>query len=135
MKVYIVTSGFYSDWHIDAVCDDEEKARKISSLINEDDGPYVKVWDTDMYDIIDDGSNLFDITISTTTDEIIRVFSWKSNNPAYNVIVKDSGAYWDHSDSSMPHIIFRVRAKDEEHARKIALDRYYIWKAEKEGIS
>ena len=134
MKVYIVTSGFYSDWHIDAVCDDEEKARKICSLIDADDEPYVGVWDTDMYDIIDDGSNLYDITINPINNEIIRVYSWKMNDTVYNTIVKDCGDCWDHSDAWAPNVVFRVRAKDEEHAGKIALDRYYMWKAEKEGV-
>lgn len=124
---YILTFGCYSDWHIDAVCDDEEKARKICSLID-------NVWDTDIYDIIDDDRNLYDVNIDCTTDEIMLVHSWKLSDPVFNAIIKDCGIYCDHSDASMPHVIFRVRAKDEEHAKKIALDRYYIWKAEKEGV-
>lgn len=134
MKVYVVTSGCYSEWHIDAVCDNEEKAQKICDLIDADDEPAVNEWDTDIYDIIDDGTNLYDITIDPTDNKIIIVYSWKLHDPVFNVVVKDSGAYWDHSNADIPNIIFRVRARDEEHARKIALDRYYNWKAVKEGV-
>lgn len=133
MKVYIVTSGCYSEWHIDAVCDDEEKARKICSLIDADDGPAVNVWDTDIYDIIDDGTDLYDVTVTLADNKIIHIHAWKLNNAVFNKIITDCGAYWDRSDADIPNIVFRVRAKDEEHARKIALDRYYMWKAEKEG--
>ena len=45
MKVYIVTSGTYSDYHIDAVFDNEETAQNWCVLHLPDDGK-IEVFDT-----------------------------------------------------------------------------------------
>ena len=44
--------------------------------------------------------------------------------------VADTGKMWELDTV----IIFRVRAEDEESAKKIAYDRFAMWKAEKEGV-
>lgn len=52
MKVYVVTSGEYSDYHIDAVCIDKATAETIAHSIEEngyDYSPYVEEYDTDDY--------------------------------------------------------------------------------------
>lgn len=52
MKVYVVTSGEYSDYHIDAVCIDKATAETIAHSIEEngyDYSPYVAEYDTDDY--------------------------------------------------------------------------------------
>ena len=46
MKVYVVTSGEYSDYSIDAVFIDEEKA-KLYCAIHERDYPIIEKFDTD----------------------------------------------------------------------------------------
>ena len=50
MKVYVVTSGQYSDYHIDAVCIDKDIADTIAHSIEEngyDVDAYVEEYDTD----------------------------------------------------------------------------------------
>ena len=53
MKVYIVTSGSYSDYHIDAVCETREKAEKILALISDKDywhdDAQIEEYDTDTF--------------------------------------------------------------------------------------
>ena len=127
MKVYIVTSGLYSDYHIDAVCDNKETAQRICNLINDFDRPRVREYDTANYQILTDGKSIYDIYISLMTGEVYRSHTY---DPLTNATVADTGQMWEY-DTEM--IMFRVRAEDEESAKKIAYDRFVMWKAEKEG--
>lgn len=63
MKVYIVTSGCYSDYHIDAVCLDKDQAERLAQAIYGWDEGHVAEWDTDDFKIIDDGMKLYHVVI------------------------------------------------------------------------
>ena len=52
MKIYIITSGCYSDYHIDAVTDDKEKAEFLKlKYSNEYDPANIEEYDTDEYSV------------------------------------------------------------------------------------
>jgi len=52
MKVYVVTSGCFEDYHIEAIFSTKAKAEKFIKHIghDEDEGPWVEAWDVDEYD-------------------------------------------------------------------------------------
>lgn len=137
MKVYIVTSGCYSDYHIDAVCLDKEEAEIIAENINgyfcED--PEVQEWDTDDFKIINDGLKLFYITVLLEKDRLtLKGLRITAADSFQSLITSGTGILFDYSDATTPNLSCILRAKDEEQANKIALDKYYMWKVKKEGV-
>ena len=140
MKVYIVTSGSYSDYHIDAVTLDKDQAERLAQAVTDygwDEG-HVTVWDTDDFKIIDDGMKLYYVMIflNETGCDISRI-SIQETSPISS-LTHQSLAFIDHSkfdeSNGGGNIQFGVRARDEEHAKKIAYDKFAEWKAQKEGL-
>ncbi len=140
MKVYIVTSGEYSDYHIDTVCLDKEQAEKLAQVITDNtcNTGYVSEWDTDQFKVIDDGMKVFHIDMYLSTDKrrIDDIFISKLNNSFKALTAeKNKFEFEDCIDGFIsPLLVMTVRAKDEEHAKKIAYDMFAEWKAEKEGL-
>ena len=123
-KVYVITKGSYSDYHICAVTMDKARAENLKKLFS------------DRYD-------------EATVEEYI-LNECKENGSMYYVDFPDdepqrigldefAGAYVAPNmdrcvlDWYDPIRVY-VRAKDEQHAIKIAQDEYAKWKAEKEGV-
>ena len=48
-KIYIVTSGYYSEYHICAVFSNEEDAKKYIKLMN--DAGEIEIWEVDKFDL------------------------------------------------------------------------------------
>ena len=137
MKVYIVTSGCYSDYHIDAVCLDKEDAEVIAENINGsfNDCPKVNEWDTDDFKIINDGLKLFYITVLLEKDRLtLKSIRITAADSFQSLITSGTGILFDYSDAPVPNLSCILRAKDEEHAKKIVYDKFAEWKAEKEGL-
>ena len=133
MKVYIVTSGCYSDYRIDAVCLDKEDAEVIAENIGGsfNDCPAVNKWDTD----INDGLKLFYTTVLLEKDRLtLKGVQITAADSFQSLITSGTGILFDYSDATVPNLSCILRAKDEEQANKIVLDKYYMWKAEKEGL-
>ena len=137
MKVYIVTSGEYSDYHIDAVCLDREQAEKLAQVVTDNTcgTGHVREWDTDQFKIIDDGMRVFHIYIYLSDDkrEIDDIFVGRLNS-SFEVFTTKKNKFEDRSDENIPLLVMTIRAKDEEHAKKIVYDKFAEWKAEKEGL-
>lgn len=137
MKVYIVTSGCYSDYHIDAVCLNKEDAEVIAENIsgNFNDCPEVNEWDTDDFKIINDGLKLFYITVLLEKDRLtLKGLQITAADSFQSLITSGTGILSDYSDAMIPNLSCILRAKDEEHAKKIAYDMFAEWKAKKEGL-
>ena len=122
-KVYVITKGSYSDYHICAVTLDRSRAEKLKKLFGE------------RYD-------------EATIEEYI-LNECKENGNMYYVDFPDDapptigldeydGSYLSENvpcvlDWYNPIRVF-VRAKDEQHAMKVAQDEYAKWKAAEEGV-
>lgn len=131
MKVYIITSGCYSDYHIDAVCETFESAKckclELTSECSYDDYR-IEEWDTKTgeccsnkdathYHVWWDGAKL-------TCEESYAV----------EYTVRASSIYAMRRGHDFEFNIDGLRADDEAHALKIAYDILALYCALLEGI-
>jgi hypothetical protein len=127
MKVYIITKGDYSDYHICAVTTDKKKAEMLRKAYNDLDGwrkARIETYDTDTFlTEIENGLKLYNCTMEHNKPMVIHEVDLDyMNSHDFNVRYKHY-TYWVY-----------VWAKDEEHALKIASDKIAEYKANKEGI-
>ena len=116
MKVYVITQGAYSDYHIIGVALDKEKAERIASFFDSD-STEIEEYDTERWDI-SDGRCLYTIRIDNGRISII------DNDEFYDTNVVRAYPSWNVYEVS-------VMARDKEHAMKIASDMIAQYKAEK----
>lgn len=136
MKVYVITAGDYSDYHIVAVTEDKEKAdnyvKEHNERLNED--AYAEEYDTDDFDIVvaDRDAKYFLVRGNWNYyNECIDITCYESNyveyianrnRPFYSLMGKIN--YW----------IYYCPAEDQEHAIKKATDWAAQQKAEQKGV-
>lgn len=123
-KVYIITKGRYSDYHICAVTLDKDRAERLRKMFDTRyEDARVEEY---ILDETNEGESLYIVEFSDdappriTRDEYDG-FGALEDCPCV--------AYW------LDPVCVYVRAKDAQRAMKIACDEYARWKAEKEGIS
>lgn len=117
MKVYVITRGEYSDYHICAVTLDKERAERLKVIYSSYlEDAEIEVFDTESDK---DESGLVPYKVErpdSSEPEITRIscedFGWDC--PGFGEV--------------------NVWAKDEAHALKIARDKLAKYKAEKEGL-
>ena len=133
MTIYIVTSGDFSDYSIDAVFTNRESADKYVDLVNRASAWKecgVEVWEAD--------------TVDTG-----RVW-WKvRKDVGYKTVCVQSMTFAEHGDervrkvkqwmvfsrpSSGVEFVTDVFAESEEKAKKIAIDRFTEYEAREAGI-
>lgn len=119
MKIYVVTQGEYSAYGIVGVAIDKKQAELIATLYSTYNDPcYVEEYDTEEIKVDKDfAPNWF---VEFDNDEIKRVcHPFTGRKPfkvkEYNENLKQYGVI--------------VKAKDEEHAKKIAIDTLAQYKA------
>lgn len=122
-KIYIITKGRYSDYHICAVTMDKSRAENLKKLF---DGRWEEA-EIEEY-TLDEAQN----------NEYVYYIDFQDNLSPHIYIDEYSG-FANSSDASQviecsEYVRVCVRAKDEKHAMKIAQDEYARWKAEQEGI-
>lgn len=118
MKVFIVTSGDYSDYHIDRVFSAREKAREFVDHMG---GCY----EIEEYSLDEETPRgVFGYRVSLYKDHT----EVELTDPAYDAYMRKDSLRW--SEDFMPHLIFVVEAKDAPHAVKIASERFMRIKAE-----
>ena len=136
MKVYVITRGDYSDYHICGVAVDKKKAQLIKKL-NSDDMYLANIEEYDTDEYYDDEMPQWVVKFSNNRQPIVDL-SWFDNN-----MMHKPPKIFDYSDryvdDELPFIgikyLVRLQAKDKERALKIAQDELARYKAEKEGIT
>lgn len=131
MKVYIVTSGSYSDYTIEAVFLDEDKASVYQALHFPNDGR-MEIYDTDEFQVetsIPVYREWFGM-IEVDGEIEVREYGFFTVRPMFEVE--------DFSILTANKIKYRVRFTtnknaDEESARKILSDKLAEWKYENEA--
>ena len=122
-KVYVITKGDYSDYHICAVTMDYKRAEKLKKLL---DGIYEEARIEEYTpDEVKENGNVYYVDFPDDSSPSIHMDEYDG-----------FGDYNDGpcvADWSEPIRVY-VRSKDEKHALKIAQDEYAKWKAEKGGI-
>lgn len=133
-KVYIMTSGEYSDYHIDAVFSDKELANKIAT----EQGCMIEEWNID-----DPKWQELSKLAETHKGYEIRIFTTRSRGEELFVRVVNLSSYFMENPTHFTDWTFKkdwdnmwefmanVAAKDEEHAKKIATERFQKFIAER----
>lgn len=126
MKVYVITKGEYSDYHICSVCLDKEEAERRLKLFSSDwEDAMIEEYDTD---VANEYEKLGDkiVRVDGRKKWIVRVYNGMTNIISSEIDEFDVGS--DNmmntpSCSSYGAWSVRVFAHSEEEAKKIAYDK------------
>lgn len=122
-KVYIITKGDYSDYHICAVTLDEERAEKLRKMYSD------SINDANIEEYVpNEAKPIFLYGVQFSRDG--NVMSYRADE--YDL--KDEGYVEYEYDGYEQYYVVWVKAKDEDHALKIAQDRLAEYKAKEAGI-
>ena len=136
MKIYVVTSGCYSDFHIDAMFSTREKAQKYIDATKFDD------WDEI------NGITEYDIDSAPTEPPKSMNVSGYFEEDELDVINFDDGKEepWSFSMEMVDGVAFNVTfigsiavrpgetaEEFHERAEKVVIDKYFEWKASLHG--
>lgn len=132
MKIYVVTKGIYSDYHICGVAVNRKIAEKIAKYV--------------------DSSNLSEYSDKANIEEY-ETDAWRDvvfSGGIYNVTETSTGKLYAEKEQYDVEELYKTRNKvietingtlqttvlagDRQHAMKIATDLFAKYKAEKEGI-
>lgn len=125
--IYVLTEGYYSDYHIVALFSTRETAEEAHSLC-----PDSKVEEYELDALVIPQHPLgfvgWTVNINVRTCEITRSEQFDTIQGKF----EPQAIHLEFDGRWTP--IFRVKtwARDKEHAEKIALDEFYQWKWEKE---
>lgn len=115
MKIYAITQGEYSGYHICALTVNKEKAEKLRKIYSDSfDEAYIEEYE------------------DSESKDIMVLFIYRQSN--------DNVAIWDSNEDEKVdidgngNIYAIVYAKDKEHARKKGQDMIAKYKAEKLGL-
>ena len=123
MKVYVVTQGEYSEYHIVGVTLDREKAERWLELYNSEKGKYYYVAEIEEYEADEFGNGgLYQWEVSP---------GWSNEECVLDTMSERDYDEWYCDDYNY---YLTVMAKDKDHALKAAHDKIAKLKAEKEGI-
>lgn len=127
MKVYVITRGDYSDYHIIGVSLDKEKARNVARIFSDDMyTANVEEYDSDQFK--DAKYPLWDVTFCSNRPVVINKADYCSDYNVPKIVESFVGT------QGVWVCQIRVQAEDKDHALKIASDELAKYKAEKEGM-
>ena len=126
MTVYVVTKGQYSDYHICEVLLDEYLAYKYATHIGGD----VEIFETDR---VIDGDRYFDVIVYY--DGMTQCTGLEDGIYDVNTITDNDYTIPNKAYQLRSYYEVIVKAKDGQHAEKIAHDLVAKYKAQKEGIT
>lgn len=120
-KVYVITKGDYSDYHICAVTLDKERAKKLAAM-------YGSRWYEARIEeyVLDEEKKLHKYGVTFDLQGAFKRFC------ADEYDIYDEGLIDDYNSDET--IIVWVKTKDEDHAIKIAQDKLAEYKAKKAGV-
>lgn len=136
-KVYILTAGKYSEYHVVGATLDRKQAElacKVYGLKNSvpvdpddydplDDPIRIEEYDLDLFDGIKEKDHVYRVSISRNGCSVEE-----ENGEGYFHPINDEDMIWGEYEIT-------VAAKDEAHALKIAQDKRAEYLARKEGIT
>lgn len=123
-KVYVITKGAYSDYHICAVAATKEIAEKLQKIYSENSWNDAIIEEYDLNEARDNVRIFYDVTFAD--DRVSACFNEYAE--------KESIHFYKGNKWQSDRLIVCVRARDEEHAVKIAQDRRAEYLAKKEGV-
>ena len=133
MKIYIITKGDYSSYHICAVSTDKKNAETLRKAFSDRwDEARIETYESDEFlTEIENGFKLYDCSMKEDGDMSITIFESSIDyyiDSANFKVKKYKKGYM------APGYGVYVWAKDKDHARKIAADKIAEFKAKEEGV-
>lgn len=127
MKIYVVTKGCYSDYHIIAATTDEKKAQEIKNRFDED-------YDTADIEIFEDADICMrDIySVYFKYDMAYRAEKRRPNDDYAATNINEVHTYGEKSKGTG---VVYVAADSEDEAFKIACEKWAQYKAKEAGIA
>lgn len=128
MIVYVITKGEYSDYGIEAVTLEKEKAEELKRLYSDKwNEAMIETYDTDDYYAKNGG--FYSVRIGKKSAIEVRKI-----NSVIPVDDRNKVSLRHDWRTNRENYFVYVKAKDEEHAKKIGADLVAKYKAEKQGI-
>lgn len=128
--IYILTEGDYSDYHIVATYSTKELAEEAQNHCPNSD---IEEYELDALEIPEHppGHTAWTVNINAKTNAI----HWAYQQTSLGGYFEPKEKYYEGFDVSgkLSTFIVHCWARDKEHAEKIALDKFYQWKWEKEN--
>ena len=126
MKIYVITKGKYSDYHIVGVAVDKEKANRIAEVNSETwEMATVNEYDTDSYDdAIKNGVMYHVVKHETGKMDAWLMDRWQCEDLEDEIgkVSRDRCTSW--SGRSYNDLNTYIRAKNVDHAIKIASEKF-----------
>lgn len=136
--IYVVTSGEYSDYHIDGVFSNYEMAERYCALLTDKhdydyEDPHIEEYDQDLISV--NGKVYRGLTFREVqgikSKYVDGIYTFVSLNPIEKTIKKHTNGYGE--KVLLVTIPISVRVDDDE-AEKIAYDWLARYKAEEQGL-
>lgn len=127
MIVYVITTGEYSDYGIEAVVLEKEKAEELKKLYSNDWGVVrIETYDTDDYYV--EKGKFYEVKVGKRSAIHVR------ETGVTNIKDRNKVSFGRNWFTNVEEYSVIVKAKDEEHAKKIGADLVAKYKAEKQGV-
>lgn len=116
MKIYVITKGCYSDYHICGVATEKEKAEYIAKECTDCyENTVIEEYDTETWDEYRKGARYFQVVIRSDGSGFVEVEDIEDIHwYGVNKVEEHHGVFEVH-----------VMAKNKRHAKKIGLDLIY----------
>ena len=132
--IYILTEGDYSDYHIVATYSTKELAEEAQNHCPNSD---IEEYELDALEIPEHppGHTAWSVNINAKTNAI----HWVYQQTSLGGYFEPKENYYEYGginreiNGELSAFIVHCWARDKEHAEKIALDKFYQWKWEKEN--
>lgn len=121
MKIYAIQRGTYSDKQLITCTTDYEKALKVKEIYDRVDDCVTIFTFEDCQEIT---LPMFNVVIENGI--LDKVYTWETYFESEELDLFDDDANKCHC--------FYIRAESKEQAEKIALDKFYMWKSQKENL-
>lgn len=127
MIVYVITKGEYSDYGIEAVALEKEKAEELRERYsNQWDEAMIETYDTDDYYV--EMGRFYEVKVGKRSAIHVR------ETGVTNIEDRNKVSFGRNWFTNVEEYSVIVKAKDEEHAKKIGADLVAKYKAEKQGV-
>lgn len=131
MKIYVITKGWYSEYHICAVATDADEAAKLAKFYTDKyDCADVEEFDTDAAQNILCGRVPYHVNFYASGG----VYAFSDAEGAPDISSYEAGKIVENSAGGAVRLKVYVLAPDEDTAKKIAIDKRAQYLAEKAGI-
>lgn len=133
MKIYIITKGEYSDYHICAATTDENIAKNLLQLYRDKwDEPRIETYDDESAKDVLRGRSVWKVFINSKKMAFRACKYYQEAEIPENINKVERTEDWQPCDENEDYIIC-VIAKSKEHAAKIAQDKFAEYKYNEQG--